>query len=240
MFKFNTDKIRQWKNRDREEEKKKIHDWLTYHIGWLVGAVLLVWVVGTLIADYQAKPAEDVRVAYVGSEKLSDSAVAAIEDALERYCSDSNGDGEVVVGVYQYALPSIYSISITGLSEYFDQTSLIGDLEAQESELFLLEDAAAFQKAFVRLELPEGNGALPSADDESGRCNSVRWEDCPVLNSQELTTGDTGIMLFDEDREAIAKLDLCLRGYSSQENKEAHAAASELWKIITQGTDAVS
>lgn len=220
--------------------KEKIENWLNYHIGWVVGALFLAWLIGSVIVDYQKRPAYDVRVAYVGSEKLSDSAVAAIETTLAQYCSDGNGDGEVVVTVVQYEIPSIFSLSISGLAEYLDQTALVSDLETKESELFLLENAASFQRAYVRLELPEGGGALPEAEDISGDCNSVRWEDCPALTELPLTTGESGLMLFDEDREAIAGLELCLRGYSSEADKQAHACASELWARITEGTGAAS
>jgi len=217
--------------------REKIHNWLTYNIGWVVGALFLLWLIGSVIADYQKKPAYDVRVAYVGSERLSDSAVAAIETTLARYCADANGDGDAVVTVVQYEIPSLFFPTIRGLAEYMDQSALAGDLEAEQSELFLLEDAAAFQRAYVRLELPEGNGALPEREDISGDCNSVRWSDCPALTELPLSTGESELLLFDEDREAIENLELCLRGYSTEESKQAHACASALWDRIVQGAE---
>ena len=207
------------------------------YIGWVLGGLFLLWLIVSVVLEYREKPEYDIQAAYVGSEKLSDSAIAAIEATLEYYADDRNGDGEVVVNVVQYEIPSLFSPSIAGLAEYLDQTALVSDLELEKSELFLLEDAASFQRAYVRLELPEGNGALPEADDVSGESNSVRWMDCPALTELPLTTGDSGLMLLPGDQEAIEALELCLRGYASEESKAAHACAADLWNRIAQGAE---
>lgn len=218
-------------------KKERIESWLNYYIGWVIGGLFLLWLIVSVILEYQKKPENDIQVAYVGSEKLSDSAIAAVEATLEYYADDGNGDGKVVVNVVQYEIPSLFSPSIAGLAEYLDQTALVSDLELEKSELFLLEDAASFQRAYVRLELPEGNGVLPEADDVSGESNSVRWTDCPALMELPLTTGDSGLMLLPGDREAIEALELCLRGYATEESKAAHTCAADLWERIVQGVE---
>lgn len=227
-----TPEVSRWK-----AKKERIENWLNYYIGWVIGGLFLLWLIVSVVLEYQKKPESDVQVAYVGSERLSDSAIAAIEATLEYYADDGNGDGEVVVNIVQYEIPSIFSLSIAGLAEYLDQTALVSDLELEKSELFLLEDAASFQWAYVRLELPEGNGALPEADDVSGESNSVRWTDCPALMELPLTTGDSGLMLLPGDREAIEALELCLRGYATEESKAAHTCAADLWERIVQGVE---
>ncbi len=218
---------------DRGAKKAALRNWLDYHGGWLVFGLVLLWLLGSSLIGSLKKPKPDVRVAYVGSETLTDSAAAAIQTALEQFCEDRNGDGQVLVEVVDYKIPSLFQPQLTGIMDYVEQASLAGDLEACESEIFLLEDAAAFQRQTLRLELPDGT--LPAEDDESGESNAVRWSDCPVLTALDLNGGDSGLMVFDADRAFIANLEICLRGYDTQEKREEHRAAAGLMAAITAG-----
>lgn len=210
-------------------------NWLDYHIGWVILGAVLVWLLSSVIMDDVTRPKTDVQAAYVGSETLTDSASAAIQTVLESYCPDVNGDGKVVVEVVSYVVPTLFEPSMQGLTEYLTKASLAGDLEAEQSELFLLEDASVFQRTYLRLELPGGEGALPDADDFSGANNSLRWSACPALANAALDGGDSGLMVFDADREFIQTLEICPRGYATAEDRERHWGASALWDAITEG-----
>lgn len=215
------------------DKKAAVKNWLDYNAGWLVLGIVVVWLAGSVLLDSFGKSEPDVRAAYIGRSALTDSAAAAVQTALERYCRDVNGDGQVVVELVQYEIPTLFEPAMSGILEFTQKIALAGNLEAEESELFLMEDAAAVQRNYLRLEMPDGT--LPEGTDTSGESSALRWDECPALAALELDGGTSGLMVFDSDREAIMELELCLRGYSTPEKRAKHQGAVELWEAITAG-----
>ena len=210
----------------REDTKKeKAANWWHYHkvMLFVIAAVviLVVWIIHDVVA--QVEP--DLQVAYVGSTELPSDTVDALENALLPYCTDRNGDGEVIVQLNQYTVTfGEESQDADPYSQMAGITKLSAELAADsDTYLFLLADPGGFQEQTQALQYTDGTLPPEEGADDWQRM-VYRWKDCPVLSAMDLggytLLGETAETAH-SNQELLGSLYVACRGNWSEEVPEA-------------------
>lgn len=219
---------------------EKAGNWWHYHKWQVVVVIILLVVAAFIIKDtfFRAKP--DYQVAYVGLQNLPEDTGTALTEALESFCDDRNGDGQVLVQLNQYAVELESGAETTdAYSQMAGITRLSADLSSSDgSYIFLLEDPETFQEYTGALRYLDGT--IPE-DGESAKDweNMVyRWTDCPVLTGLDLGTY-TGYTLVDDatgnNQDVLGELYIGCRGTWTEKAKEGYAGDDVIWQKLTEG-----
>lgn len=214
---------------------EKFSNWFYYNKWYLAIAALILYVVGTMIWNAlgigQVKP--DYRFAYVGSQRLPEDCVHALEDALAAMGGDVNGDGRVAVGLTQHITTDAGDVD-NAVFGYAAEITVLADISEGESYFFLVEDPDQFQKDFQILAALDGS--IPDADDFSGADKVYPWNACPVLANMELG-GYTDTYLDVEEsgqcQELLQGLSFGRRFFWNSDVDQSHNEL--LWQRLTQG-----
>ena len=218
-------------------KKEKLLNWLYYHKLWLIAGAVVLWVLGSMLWNVlgigEVRP--DYRIAYVGSRKLTEDTVQALENALAAFGQDANGDGQVTVRVTQHitADPTNTDNMMYG---YAAEMTVLADITEGESTFFLLEDPVDFQLSFQILAHPDGTA--PADDDFEALDKVYRWENCPALTALDLGNYEDSYLDLTETGEIQDLLqDLCLgRRYFYDPDQNAYPEANEaFWQALTKG-----
>lgn len=226
--------------------QEKASNWWHYNKGILAAVVIVVVIVAWVLHDALFRVQPDLQVGYVGSSTLPEETVQALEEALLPYCTDSNGDGRVVVQVNQYQVDFQQSGSSSDLdsnpyAQLAGTTQLTGALDtSSDVYLFLLEDPAAFEAQTLALQYTDGS--LPAEEDAGNWQQMVyRWADCPVLTALDLgsyTRQTAEGATQASGQELLRSLYLGFRGNWTQEAPESRAASLAVWTSLTAGATA--
>ena len=219
---------------------EKAGNWWHYHKWQVVVVIILLVVAAFIIKDtfFRAKP--DYQVAYVGLQNLPEDTGTALTEALESFCDDRNGDGQVLVQLNQYAVELESGAETTdAYSQMAGITRLSADLSSSDgSYIFLLEDPETFQEYTGALRYLDGT--IPE-DGESAKDweNMVyRWTDCPVLTGLDLGTY-TGYTLVDDatgnNQDVLGELYIGCRGTWTDKAAEGYAGDDVIWQKLTEG-----
>ena len=219
---------------------EKAGNWWHYHKWQVVVVIILLVVAAFIIKDtfFRAKP--DYQVAYVGLQNLPEDTGTALTEALESFCDDRNGDGQVLVQLNQYAVELESGAETTdAYSQMAGITRLSADLSSSDgSYIFLLENPETFQKYTGALRYLDGT--IPE-DGESAKDweNMVyRWTDCPVLTGLDLGTY-TGYTLVDDttgnNQDVLGELYIGCRGTWTDKAAEGYAGDDVIWQKLTEG-----
>ena len=219
---------------------EKAGNWWHYHKWQVVVVIILLVVAAFIIKDtfFRAKP--DYQVAYVGLQNLPEDTGTALTEALESFCDDRNGDGQVLVQLNQYAVELESGAETTdAYSQMAGITRLSADLSSSDgSYIFLLEDPETFQEYTGALRYLDGT--IPE-DGESAKDweNMVyRWTDCPVLTGLDLGTY-TGYTLVDDttgnNQDVLGELYIGCRGTWTDKAAEGYAVDDVIWQKLTEG-----
>lgn len=219
---------------------EKAGNWWHYHKWQVVVVIILLVVAAFIIKDtfFRAKP--DYQVAYVGLQNLPEDTGTALTEALESFCDDRNGDGQVLVQLNQYAVELESGAETTdAYSQMAGITRLSADLSSSDgSYIFLLEDPETFQEYTGALRYLDGT--IPE-DGESAKDweNMVyRWTDCPVLTGLDLGTY-TGYTLVDDatgnNQDVLGELYIGCRGTWTEKAEEGYAVDDVIWQKLTEG-----
>ena len=219
---------------------EKAGNWWHYHKWQVVVVIILLVVAAFIIKDtfFRAKP--DYQVAYVGLQNLPEDTGTALTEALESFCDDRNGDGQVLVQLNQYAVELVSGAETTdAYSQMAGITRLSADLSSSDgSYIFLLENPETFQEYTGALRYLDGT--IPE-DGESAKDweNMVyRWTDCPVLTGLDLGTY-TGYTLVDDatgnNQDVLGELYIGCRGTWTDKAKEGYAVDDVIWQKLTEG-----
>ena len=169
---------------EQEQKKRSRANWWYYHWGIVavaaVVAVSVIYVAHGLLTTVDP----DYTVAVVTSEALPDEAVQNLQTALERYATDKNGDGIVLVQVNNYTWSA--NASLTDMNgQMAGATQMNTDLANGESKIWILEDPAGFEQAY---------GALSEKLGADWQAALIPWIEQPTLSGLDLgsyaTTAD--------------------------------------------------
>ena len=216
---------------------EKFQNWFHYNKLGVIAVAVILWVAGTMLWNVLGigKAEPDYRFAYVGSRKLTDGTVAALESALASLAEDHNGDGIVTVQVTQCVTADSRNME-NMMYGYAAEVTVLADITEGESTFFLLENPVDFQLSFQVLACLDGS--IPADDDFEALDKVYRWADCPVLASLELGTYEDNYLDITETGEIqdlLANLYLGRRYYYDPDQQENPEADNALWLAMTEG-----
>lgn len=155
---------------------RSVSHWFSYNWGWLLAGAA---VIGLIVFEFwtdSRDPKPDYVISWVGATTLSEDEVSAISNAAVQAGADQNGDGQVIVSVYQYLID--YTVSPDDYryqDSYANSLQLMAHLQSVESYLFLMDNPEDFQAATGVLQYLDGS--VPSAD---GDYDCANWADMCV------------------------------------------------------------
>lgn len=219
---------------------EKAGNWWHYHKWQVVIIIILLVVIACIIKDTFFRTQPDYQIGYVGLQELPTDTAEALTTALESFCDDRNGDGQVVVQLNQYAVDlGQDSDNTDAYTQMAGVTRLSADLSSKEgSYIYLLEDPEVFQSYTGGLRYLDGTVPEDNENATDWQNMVYRWTDCPVLTSLDLGTY-TGYTLMDEstgnNQDVLGKLYIGCRGTWTEKSEEAYAADDVLWQKLTEG-----
>ncbi|MBE6921597.1 MAG: hypothetical protein E7465_00250 [Ruminococcaceae bacterium] len=216
---------------------EKFQNWFHYHKLGVIAVAVILWVAGTMLWNVlgigEVEP--DYRFAYVGSRKLTDGTVEALEKALATLAEDHNGDGLVTVQVTHCVTADSRNME-NMMYGYAAEVTVLADITEGESTFFLLENPVDFQLSFQVL--ANLDGSIPAEDDFEALDKVYRWADCPVLAALDLGTYEDNYLDITETGEVqdlLANLYLGRRYYYDPAQQENPEADNALWLAMTEG-----
>lgn len=135
-------------NQKPQTPKKKWENFWFYHRIHILIIAVVVFFAGIFLWQSLQTVTPDYTVGMITSRVYPDSVTEALQDAMQKYGKDLNGDGRVVVQINQYAISSSDSGVSSGLSEADPQmqeamqVKLAADLTTGTSMIFLTDDAS--------------------------------------------------------------------------------------------------
>lgn len=217
--------------------KERISNWFYYHKLLVLVVLVVVWVVGSMLWNVlgigQVKP--DYRFVYVGSRRLPDSCVQALEAGLASLAQDCNGDGTVTVALTQCVSAGDEALE-NQIYGYGAEVLLHADILEGESHFFLMDDPQGVQLSYQIL--AHLDGSAPADDDYSAMDKVLSWSDCPRLAGLELGSYEDAYLDIKETgqcQDLLAGLYLGRRWYYDQSMEKYPEANEKLWQILTEG-----
>ncbi len=167
---------------DPKQAKAKARaNWWYYHWGMVLVAAVVV--LGVVYVGYGLATVvePDYSVALVTANDLPDEAALRLEQALESFGEDRNGDGAVIVQLNRYTWSA--DASLTDMdSQTAGATRMNTDLANGESGIWILEDPAGFDAAY---------GALSETFGADWESALYAWADVPGLANASLGSYNT-------------------------------------------------
>lgn len=218
-------------------KKEKLQNWLYYNKWWLVVGAVIIWAAGSMLWNVLGigKVTPDYRVAYVGSVRLPDSTVEAVENALASFGTDVNGDGRVAVELTQHITGSESNME-NMMYGYASEVTVLADLTEGESTFFLLENPVDFQLTFQIL--AHLDGSMPAEDDFEALDKVYLWDNCPALASLDLGNYEDSYLDLTEtgeNQELLSGLYLGRRYFYIPDQQKNPEADNAFWLAITEG-----
>lgn len=232
---------------------EKAGNWWHYHKWQVVIVLAVLAVLAAIVKDTFFRTKPDYQIGYVGVQELPQDTAEALTTALESFCDDRNGDGQVVVQLNQYAIdlatastPQTAETADASLDDSTDAytrmavlTRLSGDISGTDgSYIFLLEDPDSFQKNTGALRYLDGTVPEDTESATDWQNMVYRWTDCPVLAGLDLGTY-TGYTLMDDttgnNQDVLSKLYIGCRGTWTDKTAQAYAEDDQLWQTLTEG-----
>ena len=170
---------------------EKAGNWWAYHKWYVIIGVLIAAMLVWIIRDMLFRTSPDCQIGYIGMAELPVDTAEALTTALEQnFCTDRNGDGQVVVQLNQYTLDLTFdNQNIDPAVQMAGVTQLTADLSSADgSYIFLMEDPQAFVEYTGALQYLDGTLPDPDADPATLDWTKMvyRWTACPVLAGLEL------------------------------------------------------
>jgi len=216
---------------------EKFQNWFYYNKLWVfVGAVIL-WIAGSMLWNVlgigQVEP--DYRFIYIGSRKLPEDCIEALEAGLATMADDYNGDGTVTVVVTQCVTTSNEALENQNYG-YGSEITLLADITEGESHFFLMDDPETVQLSFQIL--ANSDGSIPADQDYEAMDKVFAWADCPRLASLELGTYEDAYLDRLETgscQKLLSGLYIGRRYYYDPSMEENPEGNEKLWQTITEG-----
>ena len=217
-------------------KQEKAANWWHYNKIIVLVVIIIAAIVAWIVHDMMSHVDPDLEIGYVGAQSLPTDTVEALQDALTPYCTDRNGDGQVVVQVNQY------TVSFDGEDDTTDPynqmaglTRLSADMAADsDMYMYLLADPEGFETDSEILQYLDGT--VP-ADGEVGDWQKMvyRWTDCPVLAGLDLGNYTLYTDMEGSSQELLGTLYLGFRGNWDEEVPQSYTDNLAIWNALTAG-----
>lgn len=143
---------------------EKLQNWWDYHKWYVIAGGVLIWIIFDLaVSNWRARRDQpDFQIAYVARMPLDEGLTAFLEREFSLFAVDRNGDGKTNVRLIAYIYGTDSVVPDGGMAQMAADIRLVGDIAAEESFLFLTDDAERFQSGY-RI-LADANGVCPSEE----------------------------------------------------------------------------
>ncbi len=189
----------------KPEEKKELtarekrKNWWHYHKVWVIVGSLLLAVVGYSVFEVVTRVNPDLNVTLLAPYSLPEPLITKLEDGLETFIEDINGDGRVVARISALIITAP-DTGATGTAGYTDmgedpnviianEVKLSADLQTGESMLFLLEGTMAETYQLGYGIFGTSDGAMAPEGSPAAELG-LRFANVPGLRSMDLTLED--------------------------------------------------
>lgn len=221
--------------------EQKRRNWWDYHKGWvLLGAVLALGA-AFLVRDIFFRPSPDYQVGYVSKTALPEKVRSSLQEQLEAFGKDVNGDGRVLVEIFTYTMGFDKQSMMDVEAASAAITGMTVDLSTGRVCILLLDDPEGFQTRMGTLSYLDGG--TPPLDDPSYGGSDWRemvyaWEDCPLLAGLDLGTYTQFLDMAETELDGQTAMDgiyVARRALWDEEQRSAFAADDQLWQVLTAG-----
>lgn len=159
---------------------EKRENWWFYHKTHVIVAVILAVFLGAVIYSFVSKEKPDYTIALMTEYSVPNDLLLDIEDHLEQYGEDLNGDGKVIVSLQHYRFSSSTKTDYEASELQAAYVRFASDAAAGDSMLYIYDD-----KSYVYLGQNDMEDYFAPAD---GTDNVYYyWKDLPGLNTLQLT-----------------------------------------------------
>lgn len=206
-------------SRDKREYTKKEQwaNWWDYHWRYLAGALALLLIGGYFLYGQLRTVKPDYEIALCAKQNLPFETAARLQEALEAYGQDLNGDGKVTVQLNEYTVDFSQNGGEDVYSQMAGMTQLQADLRSGASYIYFTDDL-------------EGFAAVQGVSPEE--LESYPWEDCPVLAGLDLGTYDKGTAAESTGESAQEYMS---RFTVFHRQGEVSPEEQALWDVLTRG-----
>lgn len=218
-------------------KKEKIQNWLYYNIWWVIVVCIVIYVVGgmvwTALGIGQVEP--DYHFSYLGTLRLPDDCVEALEAGLATLGQDLNGDGQVVVELVQHVTGDTENAQ-DAMYGYAASVTFLADITEGTSYYFLVNDPQWAMDKYQMFANPDGS--VPEDDDFSIEGKVFAWSDCPVLTALDLGEYEDaylGEVTRGQCQELLSGLYLGRRYFYDESTVEYLEEYDAFWQLLTGG-----
>lgn len=135
---------------------QRLGNWWHYHRWQVCLAAALLGIGIALFAGWSGQTQPDLRVGYVAAQALDPDTAARLQADLEDLCTDTNGDGQVLVALEQYVVSFSGTVPDAN-AQMAGMARLSADLRAEDGPaIFLLDDPAGLQQSIGALQYLDG------------------------------------------------------------------------------------
>ena len=166
---------------EKQKKARARANWWYYNWGLVAAAAVLVVAVIYVVHGLTTTIDPDYNVAVVTPDTLPDSSALQLQQVLESYGVDRNGDGAVVVSLNVYTWSADASLTDMN-SQMAGATRMNTDLSNGDSGIWILADPEGFEEAY---------GALSEALGSDWAGQLIPWTDVPSLAGADLGSYDT-------------------------------------------------
>ncbi len=196
----------------------------------IVGGALFA-IVAFLVYDMATTVRPDVSVMFIAEDGNVSFLTAKMEEVLEQYCKDYNGDGKVDVRVSYIPagreLPDDPGMNAYALQELqADQTKLVAEFQSSDTIIVIADKKACEQVGVIDGVFADLSGIFPDDGNVEGYCYML---DGTAL-AEDIGYPDLSKELFAAFREPREGL-----GIDAKEFEENFGNAAELWKNYVTG-----
>lgn len=218
-------------------KKEKLANWFYYNKLWVIVGAVILWVVGSMLWNILGigRVEPDYRFAYVGSRKLPEDCIEALEAGLASLGEDMNGDGVVTVTVTQHVTVDPADLENMVYS-YAADVTILADITEGESDFFLIEDPESFQLDYQIL--AHLDGSIPADADYAAMDKVYAWSNCPRLAALELGAYEDAYldqMETGDCQDLLSGLYIGRRYYYDPPMEESAEGNEKLWQAMTEG-----
>lgn len=201
----------------------RFQNWWDYHKWYVIVGIVLIWILLDLaLSNWKARRDQpDFTVAYVARAPLDETLTAELEREFSLLAVDRNGDGKANVRINAYLYGAEEVVPDGGMAQIAADIRLIGDIAANESFLFLTDDAERLQTGY-RI-LADAHGACLSDGDSTAAYQAIRFSEIGFFRAIESVGGAAHL-----DRLSIAR-----RCYPNDANDSDRDAENAFWARIT-------
>ena len=147
-------------------------NWKWVLLGWVI-IFVFIWFLRSTVLRHDPEP--DYVVGYASSLTLSEEVVEQLQNELAAIGEDENGDGQVLVEVYEYILDfneETYDLNYEQTTSYL--MMIMADGPYTDYSFWIVENPEVFQvKTDMMVPLEDGSMGIP-------------WTDCAAITSLDL------------------------------------------------------